>query len=116
MNEAIRKRAECHGKGLGAYFNYAQEDYARDVPYLLAQLAETQAELARLRDFLEEAVDLISELHGRPGWAEYQSSPEMQRFRAALTPVDFKTAMKGVADFKAGRVKPWSEVKRELDL
>lgn len=25
-------------------------------------------------------------------------------------------AMKGVADFMAGRVRPWAEVKKELDL
>ena len=27
-----------------------------------------------------------------------------------------KAAMKGIADFKAGRMRPWLEVKRELDL
>jgi hypothetical protein len=27
-----------------------------------------------------------------------------------------ETALKGIADFKAGRVKPWLEVKKELDL
>ena len=27
-----------------------------------------------------------------------------------------ETAMKGVEDFIAGRVRPWTEVKKELDL
>jgi hypothetical protein len=27
-----------------------------------------------------------------------------------------EAALKGIADFKAGRVKPWLEVKKELDL
>ena len=27
-----------------------------------------------------------------------------------------EAALKGIADFKAGRMRPWLEVKRELDL
>ena len=27
-----------------------------------------------------------------------------------------EAALKGIEDFKAGRVRPWPEVKRELDL
>ena len=33
---------------------------------------------------LEEAVKVIRVFHGRGGWEEYQSSPEMQRINAAL--------------------------------
>lgn len=33
----------------------------------------------------EEALGLIEFFHGKPGWQEYQQSPEMKRLRAAIS-------------------------------
>lgn len=61
------------GNGLdvaSAYQNEADADLAVAAPDLLAAC--------------REALELIEFFHGKPGWSEYQQSPEMRRLRAAI--------------------------------
>lgn len=49
-------------------------------------IESSNAEREKMREALVEARSMIEFFHGKPGWKEYQQSPEMQRIDAALLP------------------------------
>jgi hypothetical protein len=50
----------------------------------LEQLAIVTEQRDKLLNWAKESYELIGFYHGLAGWDEYQHSPEMQRFRAAI--------------------------------
>ncbi len=61
--------------------DYAYSDFDQETTCANVCLISAAPDLL---DELEEAVDIIRFFHGQAGWAEYQSSPEMQRIKAAI--------------------------------
>ncbi|MBI3744026.1 MAG: hypothetical protein HY261_07070 [Chloroflexi bacterium] len=76
-----------------------------------------QARLHLLVDELPKRNVLAAERY-----LEYLADPFLQKMAnapyddAPLTAADKKAIRQGIADIKAGRVKPWEQVKRELGL
>ena len=63
--------------GYSIGYQTAKADYS-------AKIQQAEADTKRLVESLKEAIEVIHMFHGDEAWPEYQHSPEMKRFRAAI--------------------------------